>query len=104
MIRRPPRSTLFPYTTLFRPPMSDAATTALAEQFGLLGRTALVTGARTGIGRGAAIALADAGADLVLWGHHDDLGDVAAEVTARGRKARTVAADPADPKAVREAA
>src|SRR3712207_8883757 len=24
MIRRPPRSTLFPYTTLFRSPMSDA--------------------------------------------------------------------------------
>src|SRR2546427_10847246 len=26
MIRRPPRSTLFPYTTLFRSPFRDAAT------------------------------------------------------------------------------
>src|SRR3712207_1639116 len=28
MIRRPPRSTLFPYTTLFRSPVNDAPTTA----------------------------------------------------------------------------
>jgi 2-dehydro-3-deoxy-D-gluconate 5-dehydrogenase len=75
-----------------------------AELFGLHGRTALVTGARTGIGHAAALALADAGADLVLWGRRDDLGDVAAEVTARGRKARTVAADLADADAVRTAA
>src|SRR5690349_22776357 len=32
MIRRPPRSTLFPYTTLFRSPAATATTTA-AEQF-----------------------------------------------------------------------
>src|SRR3712207_7032454 len=29
MIRRPPRSPLFPYTTLFRPPGEDDLTTAL---------------------------------------------------------------------------
>src|SRR2546430_14317873 len=29
MIRRPPRSTLFPYTTLFRSPMADVALLAL---------------------------------------------------------------------------
>src|SRR2546426_6266706 len=41
MIRRPPRSTLFPYTTLFRSPMSDVKpngygtkNSTLAEQFG----------------------------------------------------------------------
>ena len=65
-------------------------TAALLQRFGLDGRTALVTGARDGIGRAAALALADAGADLVLWGHHDDLDDVAADV--------------ADSVAVREAA
>jgi 2-dehydro-3-deoxy-D-gluconate 5-dehydrogenase len=80
------------------------AALALAERFGLDGRTALVTGARDGIGRAAALGLADAGADLVLWGHRDDLDDVAADVAARGRKARTVAADLADPQAVRETA
>src|SRR2546421_4390114 len=32
MIRRPPRSTLFPYTTLFRSQRGDAALTAAAAQ------------------------------------------------------------------------
>jgi 2-deoxy-D-gluconate 3-dehydrogenase len=69
--------------------------------FALDGRTALVTGARTGIGRAAALALAEAGADLVLWGHRDDLDGVAAEVAERGRKVRTVFADLLDPGSVR---
>src|SRR2546429_3092680 len=34
MIRRPPRSTLFPYTTLFRSSEPSAAKRALAERFG----------------------------------------------------------------------
>src|SRR2546430_7105446 len=38
MIRRPPRSTLFPYTTLFRSAVSWAAQTALRD---IIGRTAL---------------------------------------------------------------
>src|SRR3712207_7088650 len=33
MIRRPPRSTLFPYTTLFRSPKGDAAAPARALVF-----------------------------------------------------------------------
>src|SRR5687768_18197403 len=40
MIRRPPRSTLFPYTTLFRSPLIDDfnhLTTALAENEGRTG-------------------------------------------------------------------
>src|SRR3712207_7710874 len=41
MIRRPPRSTLFPYTTLFR----SGAVVNLRD------RTAIVTGASSGIGR-----------------------------------------------------
>src|SRR5204862_5233824 len=83
-----------------RPHPGAAVTAALLQRFGLDGRTALVTGARDGIGRAAALALADAGADLVLWGHHDDLDDVAAEIEQRDRKVRTVAADVADSDAV----
>src|SRR5262249_42349042 len=53
--------------------------------FTLDGRTALVTGARGGIGRAASLALADAGADLVLGGPPDDLAEVAAEGARRAQ-------------------
>ncbi|MCW2861021.1 MAG: 3-ketoacyl-ACP reductase [Actinoallomurus sp.] len=72
--------------------------------FDLSGRTALVTGARTGIGRGIAAALAEAGADLVLHGHHDDLDDVEAEVRATGRRSRRWVLDLSDPSRVADAA
>lgn len=74
---------------------------APAGMFDLTGRTALITGARTGIGRAAALGLADAGADLVLWGRTPDgLDEVAARVRARGRTVEVVAADLADHAAV----
>src|SRR3712207_9528724 len=38
MIRRPPRSTLFPYTTLFRSDAVEAGLLQLAEQGEVLGR------------------------------------------------------------------
>lgn len=41
------------------------------DLFSLSGKTALVTGARTGIGRAIAVGLADAGAKLVLLGRGD---------------------------------
>src|SRR5687768_17773113 len=37
MIRRPPRSTLFPYTTLFRSPRSGSPRAAVASGYGLEG-------------------------------------------------------------------
>ncbi|MEU8267099.1 SDR family oxidoreductase [Sphaerisporangium sp. NPDC049002] len=55
--------------------------------FSLEGRTALVTGTRTGIGRAIAAGLARAGADVVLHGHRDDLDEVEAEVRKTGREA-----------------
>jgi 2-deoxy-D-gluconate 3-dehydrogenase len=72
--------------------------------FDLSGRTALVTGARTGIGRGIAAGLARAGADLVLHGHHDDLDEVEEEVVRAGRHARRWVFDLSDPARVAEAA
>mgnify|MGYP006197660281 CR=1 FL=1 len=46
--------------------------------FDLSGRTALVTGARGGIGQAIAVALARAGADLVIHGHRGDLAETEA--------------------------
>src|SRR2546427_8495917 len=39
MIRRPPRSTLFPYTTLFRSPPLEARDQPILQSGDLLGRT-----------------------------------------------------------------
>jgi len=77
----------------------------LSRHFGLDGKVALVTGARTGIGRASALSLAHAGADVVLWGRRTaDLEDIAKEVDALGRRVRTVAADVADLDRARDAA
>jgi NAD(P)-dependent dehydrogenase (short-subunit alcohol dehydrogenase family) len=68
----------------------------------LAGRTALVTGAGRGIGRGCALALAEAGADLVLVSRSpDELETLAGEVRALGRQARPVALDVTDAKSIR---
>ena len=72
--------------------------------FDLTGKTALVTGARTGIGRAIAVGLAAAGADLVLHGHRDDLDEVVAQVRGTGRRASTWVLDLSDPELVPDAA
>jgi 2-deoxy-D-gluconate 3-dehydrogenase len=60
--------------------------------FDLTGRVAAVTGANTGIGRGIAIALAEAGADVALVGR-TPAEETAEEVRAAGRRAVIVDAD-----------
>lgn len=61
----------------------------------LHGRVALVTGSTQGIGRGIAVRLAQAGADVVINGREDDADarESAAQVRATGRRAGIVAAD-----------
>lgn len=61
----------------------------------LLGKTALVTGAGRGIGKGCALALAEAGADIVLNDRpgSPDLQSAAEEIRALGRRCWPVEAD-----------
>lgn len=60
----------------------------IGELFGLDGRVALVTGARFGIGRAIAVALARAGADVAVTSRRaDGLQDVIAEIGGAGRRA-----------------
>jgi 2-deoxy-D-gluconate 3-dehydrogenase len=69
-----------------------------ARPFDLSGRTALVTGCRRGIGRAAALALAQAGADVVgvSAALEDDGGEVGAGVVAAGRRFRAYRCDIGD--------
>ncbi|MGA9117843.1 MAG: 2-dehydro-3-deoxy-D-gluconate 5-dehydrogenase KduD [Bacteroidota bacterium] len=60
--------------------------------FDLSGKSAIVTGASTGLGRGMTLALAAAGADLLLVDHVSS-ATVAEEVKQLGRRATVVTAD-----------
>jgi glucose 1-dehydrogenase len=68
---------------------------SLLELIRLNGKQALVTGAGRGIGKGCALELAAAGADLILNDRpgSEDLHQTATEVRALGRKCTTVEAD-----------
>lgn len=72
----------------------------MKDLFDLTGSTALVTGARTGIGRAVAVALARAGADVVAHGHHDDLDEVCGEIQAAGATARSWVYDLSGPEGI----
>jgi NAD(P)-dependent dehydrogenase (short-subunit alcohol dehydrogenase family) len=62
--------------------------------FDLTGRTAVVVGGTSGIGRTLALGLADAGADVIASGRRIELvKDVAAEIQKRGRRTLSIAAD-----------
>lgn len=67
--------------------------TPLPELFSLSGKVALVTGSRAGLGRAIATGLAQAGAEVVLHGHHDDLGETEAQIAQAGGKSRLWVAD-----------
>src|SRR5580693_6832342 len=69
----------------------------ILDRFAIDGRTAIVTGAGLGIGRGIAIGLAEAGADVVLAARTaSDLEEVAAHVESLGRRALVVPTDVTD--------
>jgi NAD(P)-dependent dehydrogenase (short-subunit alcohol dehydrogenase family) len=65
--------------------------------FDLSGRTAVVIGGTSGIGRVLALGLADAGADVVATARRQNLvEEVGAEIERRGRRTLTVACDVGD--------
>lgn len=69
------------------------------EWFGLSGKRALITGASRGLGREMALALAEAGADIVITGRtQDTLEDAATEIRALGRQAWPVKTNMAIPE------
>jgi 2-deoxy-D-gluconate 3-dehydrogenase len=67
--------------------------------FRLDGKIALVTGATAGLGRAMALALAEAGADVVVHDRNVPPADTAAAIGALGRRSASVVGDLADPKA-----
>jgi 2-deoxy-D-gluconate 3-dehydrogenase len=75
---------------------------SVLDLFKLDGKTALVTGARRGIGKAMAVALAEAGADIigVSKSLEESGSDLEREVTALGRKFRGYACDFANRQSV----
>jgi NAD(P)-dependent dehydrogenase (short-subunit alcohol dehydrogenase family) len=73
------------------------------DRFDLTDRVAIVTGGGTGIGRGAALVLAEYGADVVLAGRRPEpLDSTAGELRALGRRAIAVPTDVTDPAACQQ--
>lgn len=72
---------------------------SVLDSFRLDGRVALVTGASSGLGVDTAVALAEAGADVVLAARRvDKLDSVASRIAGTGRRALAVATDVAVPE------
>src|SRR3954468_3395107 len=84
--------------------MTEGAVRMGETPFRLEGKLALVTGAGRGIGRAVALALADAGAELLLNSRTpSELQEVAAEIAASGGRARPLPFDVTDSALARDA-
>ena len=78
---------------------------SILNSFALTGRTALVTGASRGLGQAIAVALAEAGADVVSASTSPDgCAETASAIRERGREAWQVAADLSNREAVEQMA
>lgn len=65
----------------------------MSGMFSLDGKKALVTGARTGIGQAIAVGLAEAGADIILLGHRDNMQETEQMIEKLGKNYQTVIVD-----------
>ncbi|WP_411156013.1 SDR family NAD(P)-dependent oxidoreductase [Microbacterium sp. NIBRBAC000506063] len=73
---------------------------SVLDAFALTDRVALVTGATRGLGRAFAVALAEAGADVVIHGRDADAASaVKTEIESLGRRAWVVLGDLTEPGA-----
>ena len=73
----------------------------ILDQFKLDGKLALVTGCRRGIGKGIALGLAEAGADIIgVSAQLEENSEIEKEVTALGRKFYRYTCDFSDRKAL----
>ena len=77
---------------------------AVLDAFSLAGKVSVVTGAKRGIGRSLATALAEAGSDVVLLVRGPrDAADAVADLEALGVRAAAVGADVTEPRQVADA-
>jgi NAD(P)-dependent dehydrogenase (short-subunit alcohol dehydrogenase family) len=77
--------------------LAATQTQAGGDRFDLSGRTALVVGGTSGIGRAIALGLAEAGADVVATARREaEVAEVASEIRALGRRTIEVCSDVTD--------
>ena len=71
----------------------------ILENFQLVGKNALVTGSRRGLGKAIAIALPEAGANVLCHGYDPNPGPICSEIRKLDRRTNYFAADVAEPAA-----
>ena len=75
---------------------------AVLDQFKVFGKTALVTGSSAGLGAAIAMALAEAGADVICHGNSRPAEETCRKIQRTGRRAVAIQADLAQPSGAEE--